>query len=192
MADDCQEAQASLPVFRLLAEIERQEGVGWHAFALHFVHERGEAVGKIDGGGRRRNAGAGLDQPCDQGRKLQAAAKRADRRGQVGAGQERVEFGDKQDAGQEAGLSLGEQRFQPPLHAPGVYQDGDARQRLGRLSGHAGQDFRRQFGGKIGTRRQTEDARLGGRFKHRRASFPRRRDPRGGRCRTSRQRGRRR
>ncbi len=132
LPDNVEKGQAAFPVPGMVGQIERGEGGGRHAFALHLIQQGGEAVGEVEDRGAGGKIGLRLDQTGDELRQFEAAAERRDRGGKAGDGG-LAEVGDKADAGQEQCALFREKRRDAALHAAGVDEKLDLRQRLGRL-----------------------------------------------------------
>ena len=150
-----QKGERPLPVAGEVADVEAGERVGADAFAVHFVHQPGEAIGEVEECGARGEVRLGVQQGGDNLGEFEAAAQRGDRWRQVETGAA-GDVRDEAEARQKARGARVEDLAQTAAGAGGVDVDRGARQ-VGAARVEAGD----QLGGEIDAGRQGEDARTG-------------------------------
>ena len=158
VAEDREKAQAAPPMLCVLRRIECGKRGGRDAFALHLVEKVAQAVGEIEGRGRRREVRLGAQHRPYEAGELKLAPELRGRRGEVqrpewiGA-----EFGDDADARQQAGRSAGEFGDERPARPLGVDPDLDPRQRLRRRAAETRLKPCDKRAGEVDPGRQRED-----------------------------------
>ena len=163
--EQAEEAQAPLPVRRMLAGLDAGEGRGRDPLALELVEELGEAVGEVEDGRAGGEVRLGVGEGADQPRQFEPAAQLRHRRPEVERA-ERVgrELGHHPDPRQEPRRPGGEERRQRPRRPAGVDPDLDPRHRLGRLPGEPRLEPGDERAGEVDAGREREDPRaVGGR-----------------------------
>ena len=176
---------------RVIRHIEGGDTVGCDAFALHLVHQAGEAFGKIVKRRAGKGGGFGAQQAFQQDRKLQPPAQGGKLGGQRQGRKCPGDICDQQKPGPKARARVHETFAHPPPHPLGVQDQRDPGECFGRVVLHAVNQARDQFGGEIHAGRQGE--KVGGGFSHlrcRKAGVRPERCRRGGPRRTSRRHAR--
>ena len=183
LGHDAEEGLGPRPVGRVVGDVQPCDAGGVDTFALHLLHQRGQAVGQIVKRGAGELRAAGGEKAVKQDRQFQPPAQGRDRAGQRDL-RETDGFGDKHQPGKKQ-RALGLQTFcHPAAHPLGVDDQHHPRQRFGRLTGHASEKPLDQFGGEIDAGGQGVEVRLS-HLAQSGGAFPPPQSPRGGPRRTS-------
>ena len=165
--DDRDEIAAAGPVVGMFGEIQPGQRRWVHPFALHFLHQRGQTVGQVIGGGARGNGRVGIDQRGDQLGQFQPLAQRGCGYRHIGHQRLLAKAGDSAHPGQQPRAAGGQGCDQPRAHPRGVDQQIDPRQPVGRLARQPVDQTLRHHIREIDTRRQGKQPWAGLGVKHR-------------------------
>ena len=173
VSDDGQKGLGPPPVFGMAGHIECCNIGGCDAFALHFVHQAGKAVGQIKGRGTGGKTGVFVNQPRDQLRQFQPATQGRNGGWKARHGGVLAQFCNQANARQKPGTAFAEQINDAPPHAGCVDVKLHLSHRLRRLICQPRAQAAHQFCRKVRARRQRKNMGAGA-FKHDRSPAVRR------------------
>ena len=126
LGHDAKKGLRPRPVTGMFGHIQRGDPVGGDPFALHLLHQAGQAFGQIEQRGAGEIGDPGLQQPVQQLRQFQPPSQRL-RRGRGRQGGQPVHLGHQQEAGQKPRAPRLKLRLDPFAHPLRVQDQRDPR-----------------------------------------------------------------